>query len=264
MGGKIAILVRKKNGDKVSFKMHSGGAIRICVDDSHVLDEQKFFDRLEAEEFETTSAISMAEHVSFLNSLALFAPYHIGVLLVDHVEKKVFSCNNYRGFMNYTSSVIMGELYRFCGGENPISISDLNLPVDPSEYFGDLDLRRLMRECNNYHESLEFSFNGGHLDVSSFSDLLGAILSSEGIGFDKADVRHAVINYFQEDMKYDLMNYSDIIIKPKGWDVYLGDGSAEHVYKAYEHCKKHSILTDLDELAWADYFEDCQKYESKV
>lgn len=264
MGGKLTIMVRKKNGDKVSFKTHTGASIRLCFDDSHVLDEQKFFERLALEEFNTASANSFAEHVNFLKNPALFAPYHYGLLFIDHVEKKVFCCNNQNGFMEYTTKFIMHDLAR-CMGDTPISVEDLNAPVDPSEYFGDIDIRRLMRECNNYAPNLKFSLAGEDIGVSSFGDLLSKILSAKGISLDESDVREAVYKYYiaSEAMDVDVID-PDVVITHKGWDIYVGDGRYEHVAKVYEHCKAHSILSELDETAWNDYFEDCRKYESNM
>lgn len=263
MGGKLTIMVRKKNGKKVSFKT-STGTMKLFFNDSHVVDEVRFFERLSENNLNTKPAENVEEHLDYDEYGALFAPYHYGLFMVDYMDNKIFACNNFCGFMEYFSRFLMSDLYHFYMGSVPISVSELNLPIDPSEPIGHIDVLRMMRDSNNYSAILDFSFAGNSICVRSFGDLLQAIFESKGIEFDESDIRNALNSYHEMNKgEFVVPAKSDVVITPKGWEVYLGDGTAEHVAKAYEHCKAHSILNDLDERAWAAYLEECLEYEAE-
>ncbi|MEG0869657.1 MAG: hypothetical protein RSG77_21830 [Hafnia sp.] len=259
MGGKVAVLVRKKNGDKVSFKTFTG-SIASLFDDSDVLNEQRFFERLARRKFKTKPAENLKQHYDYENNASLFAPFHYGLLLIDNVEKTIHSCHNFCGFMEYTSEFFMNELQRHYMGDEPVSLKDLDREVDESEVIGDMKLTKVMRECNNYASSLNFNLREKDIEVTCFSDLVKVILTNEGIEFDESDIRCAIKSHYDKK-RHDEIVFGDFLISPKEWKIHLGDGSAEYVSKAFKHCQEHSLLTELDEIAWNDYFEECRKYE---
>lgn len=263
MGGMLTILVRRKNGEKFSFKT-STGTMKLFFDDSHVVDEVKFFDRLTENDLHIRSATNVEEHLDYDEFGALFAPYHYGLFMIDYLDNKIFACNNFCGFMGYFSRFLMFDLYHFYMGNVPIPVSELNMPIDPSEPIGHIDVLRIMRESNNCSVISDFSFAGNSICVNSFGDILRAILASKGIEFEESDVRSALNSYHEMHIgNFVTPTEYDVVITPKGWEVYVGDGTAEHVAKAYEHCKLHSLLTDLDEIAWSEYLEECREYESE-
>lgn len=263
MGGMLTILVRRKNGEKVSFKT-STGTMKLFFDDSRVVDEVKFFDRLIENDLHIRSATNIEDHLDYDEFGALFAPYHYGLFMIDYLENKIFASNNFCGFMGYYSRFLMSDLYHFYMGDVPTPMSELNMPIDPSEPIGHIDVLRMMHESNNCSAISDFSFAGNPIGVNSFGDILRVVLASKGIEFEESDVRSALNSYHEMHRgKFVAPTEYDVVITPKGWEVYQGDGTTEHISKVYEHCKLNSLLTDLDEIAWTDYLQECREYDAE-
>lgn len=246
MGGKVAILMRTSKGEKISFKTHTNnfGAL---FNSAKILDEDNIFKYLNVNKISYDVEQSYIAHGNYENNGALFAPYMYGLLLIDYLEKKVFSYNNYCGYLLLSTDMALNSLnYSICLCEEKVASNSIGIS---DGWHGD-PWHRVSDQILIASPDDKYRLNDEEISFSGVGGFISAILEREGIEINHEDIRESLAKYIDVRKRYiwQFENHNYLQILPHGWNIYNGD--ADDVMSAMEYCCSNGLLTEEDEHEW--------------
>lgn len=250
MGGQLTVMARLTGGRKKSFKIGTG-SLKHKFDRFDILDENAFLKL--AKKFETDNVhLNLDAHDNYDVSVALFAPYHYGLLFIDFENKKLFSCNGYSGFMLHTRDFILSEVQLWGSKQELMEGKVL-----------DSLARGGMEHCEKLKKLLKAFQSGAQIVLND------VVVPTDNMTFDQIFIQHLVPKFIGDealslgekldflmqdfhdgDRKHIAYSWNDIETIPIGWTLFQGSNMVEDLEYVMNYAKQHQLLSDMDVVAW--------------
>lgn len=200
----------------------------------------------------------------------VFAPDDYGITIFDFKNKKVFSCNNYSGFLCFGTEIVCTD-YRRLGfnRQEMIGFKDYknNVVTGLSIYQTDV---AMLSSPSIIHSALKHNckiiVNGNALEIKKDDDYFSVaarIYGKDLFGLSQEDEMKEIrksIN--EEDMgKIKISEYQNIEIEMPSWEFFNGDKSTVYLKEAYNYYNEQGILTSQEKEIWNDEIEDSEDIE---
>jgi hypothetical protein len=255
MGGQLTVMARLTGGRKKSFKIDTG-SLKYKFDRPKILNENAFLKL--AKKFEIDDVhLNLEAHDDYDCSVALFAPYHYGLLFIDFENRKLFSCNGYSGFMLHTSNFLLSEVQLW--GSKP-ELRDGNI-------LASLQRGRLGR-CEHLEKFLDGFSTGAEIRLND-------VVIPNDLTFDKLFIDYLLpksadldalpldkkLDYLMHDLhrgerKYISYSWNDLEVIPAGWTFFQGNNSVEDLEYVMDYARRGDLLSDIDIVAWENHLAE--------
>lgn len=265
MGGKLTLTQITSDGLKKSCKVGTWFLEKMGSLD--FLNETYFNEFVVKNNLFSESKDEIARYDSYDEDSAMFAPYDYGIVVFDFKDKKVFSCNNYNGFLIFGTKNIESE-YEKIGRLQQESSKTYDVKgnmISEKSIYEENDLRlitpRMIESClrnkgNLYIDKTPFIYEENDNYFTVATKIYGKDLSLL--------TKEQEQNYIQEryntnksnDSKYDLKNWLNIEIKKEGWEILNGDGTNEYIKNALTYYDNSNQLTEKENRLWKRYLKE--------
>lgn len=256
----LTLAIRFSNSKIWKGKIHKSSGMSLFENIIFFYDEQKLKDFI-SKFYDIEQDSDLGKHNDYDDQTALFAPYGYGILFIDFFQKKVYSCNDYSGFMNYSVSEIKYELEnRFLKGnfltlDNFIKEENFikrGFALDYSEskmiFTEDRNVKKihtrdyswLFNICSGIDKDVQFEYNASVINKKFIID-----------GKNDFDIVFSVIEMFNEIHANDenAFHLDYLNIKPRGWDFFQGFSDSINC-DFYEDLKKTIVFSKDEDKMW--------------
>jgi hypothetical protein len=209
-------------------------------------------------------------HYDYENDMGMFAPYYYGILLIDFKNKKVYSCNNYNGFLSFGIENVKND-YEKIGihKQTIIEMHDMKGNITHISIFEEnkfeLPTPRMIESCirkkgTMYVDGKEYPIKKEEDYFSVAAKLYGQDLSL--LSYEKA--KSYIKNNRMKDSSdiFSLNGWNNIEIKLDGWEIINGDKSFNYFKEAYDYYSKNQILNDKEKDIWLEEIKETEEKES--
>ena len=268
MGGRLVLAQVTSEGVKKSAKIGTWFLNRLNTLD--LLNEEYFNEVAKKHNLfkETTNNIS--EHNYYESDNAMFAPYHYGILLIDFKDKKVFSCNNYNGFLNFGTNKVAMD-YEVLGHNKQTEIKVQDFEGNVKEVFSifeenpfEYTTPRMLDSCIRNKGCLYL--NGSKYIIKDDDDYFSLASRIYGKDLSKLSKEEAK-KYMYEKMDNNTINslheWTNIQIQKPGWEIINGDRSYLYLKSAYDYYVETHMLSEEEKSIWEEELEELKKQEEK-
>lgn len=268
MGGKLILAQVTSEGVKRSTKI--GTWFLSKMNSVDILNEKYFNEFAEKHSLFQGTTESKEEHNDYENDKGMFAPYFYGILLIDFKDKKVFSCNNYNGFLIFGISNVKNDYEKIGmnkqekikiidmkGNENEVSIfeeNEINLPTP-----------RIIESCirnkgTMYVDGKKYIIKEKADYFSVAAQLYGKDLNLCSKEEAKEYIKNKGKNHSSE---FSLKDWQNIEIKVGGWEIINGDGTFHFIKSAYDYYSTINMLSEKEKEIWIDELSEKEKNQEE-
>jgi hypothetical protein len=238
MGGSIKLMVRME-GEPFLIKETSTGAVRGKLSTLDILSKE-YVQRV----------VKNMRDWRISEGAELFHHHAYGLLLIDHVAKKIMAYNNHAGFLQASTAFLKREYALLA--EDALKTGD-----DVFAHPDDLALG-----FPNTHTVITGLRAGGiiHVKGKLYSEALGHTVESllaEVFGQDLMKAAPKDINDFHRPSKVMTDDIEDIHVSIPGWSIENGFNVPIYLNKALQHCVEEGVLSNEIVDIWK---RDVEKY----
>lgn len=255
MGGQLTVMARLTGGRKKSFKIDTG-SLKHQFDKREILNESAFLKL--AKKFEIDSVhLSLDAHEDYGCSVALFAPYHYGLLLIDFEHRQLFSCNGYSGFMLHTSNFLLSEVQLW--GSKPELRDGKILDSLKKGRLGRCE--HLEKFLGDFKSGAEVKFKNTFIPNDlTFDQIFIDYLMPKSDGLEVLSLDQK-LDYLMHDLhngerKHISYSWNDLEIVPDGWAFFQGNNSVEDLEYVMDYARQRHLLSDIDIVAWENHLTE--------
>lgn len=265
MGGSVNVLIRFSNNEKKAFRIHTSDLKKF--EDPIFLDETRFREQILSQYYKG-EPVNKSEHDDYYSKKTYFSPYAYGALFFDLKEKKVFSSNNYSGFLNILCLSLIPYLTKLVSSSKKMGIS-LYDQEEILEGFNDDNSEIVVLERNKIFESPSRFYTDFYLINYALKNNW-TVKVNDNIIEHNGDFIHFMNTILGKDIIADTVNSFDgldwelipelssniensIDLIPEGWEFIQGDGSPAYVNVLYEYMLKNKIISDEEVVYWNEY-----------
>lgn len=270
MGGRLILAQVTAEGVKKSTKIGTWFLNKLNTLD--LLNEEYFNQVSKKHNLFKETTNNKQEHNDYESDNAMFAPYHYGILLIDFKDKKVFSCNNYNGFLMFgTNKVIMD--YENFGRNKQTEIKVQDFEGNLKEVYSifeetpfEFTTPRMIESCirnkgNLYVNNSRFIIRQDDDYFSIAARIYGQDLSK----LSKEQAKQYIEDKYSRDDDYngqDLKGWTNIEITKPGWEIINGDKSYRYLKSAYDYYTQTNMLNEEEKMLWLKQLEEVKKEEN--
>lgn len=268
MGGRLVLAQITSDGVKKSAKIGTWFLNRLNTLD--LLNEEYFNEVAKKHNLFTETTDKPEEHNDYENDSAMFAPYHYGILLIDFKDKKVFSCNNYNGFLNFGTSKVASD-YEQLGHKKQTEIKIQDFEGNVKEVLSifeenpfEFTTPRMIESCIRNNGCLYL--NGSKFIIKEDDDYFSVaarIYGKDLSKLSKAESRSYITDNWSEENRYNLKSWTNIQITKPGWEIINGDRSYLYLKSAYDYYTETHMLNQDEKALWLEEIEEVKKDEEK-
>lgn len=263
MGGRLILAQVTSQGVKKSCKVGTWFLDKLGSMD--FLNEDYFnkFAKKNKLFLETTE--NMAIHNSYDNDSSMFAPYHYGVIIFDFQKKKVFSCNDYNGFLIFGTSNIEMD-YEKIGRVKQESYKTQDFEgkiLSTTSFYEENDARiptpRMIESC--IRNKGEMYVNNTKIIISGDDDYFSIAARIYGKDLSLLS-REEEKNYLKErnaiddnkSFSHNIEDWTNIEMKKQDWEIFNGDSSSKYIELVLNEYRNK--LTDQETTMWQEYIQE--------
>lgn len=272
--GRLTIAARFSDLETICFKVGKSNQFTEIQNVLFLLDENKFKEFLLEKDYNTDSqSVDYATHTEWDSKKAFFAPFDYGIVFIDFFHKRVFSYNNYSGFLETPVLGAINEFRPLLNNTEFLTQKDMfyNYTYNVTNYKGEIeksyrlfeDFFYFMPLCYNIHQTL---INNGQILIKNYTD------SSDNKIYKDIDTI-TFFNLFKKDY-FEKLNTKcsnsseDITINnipfslhslaclPSGWDFIQDTGEKKSIKKLFFTLKKDIEFTCEEQECWQEYFKE--------
>lgn len=263
MGGRLVLSQVTSDGVKKSTKI--GTWFLNKLNSLDFLDEEYFNKIMKEENIELKEDITEEIFDDYDDDKANFAPYHYGILIFDFKDKKVFSLNNYNGFLIFGQNNIFKD-YEKIGRTKQEEINIYtykdNKPLKSESIYesNNLDIKtpRMIESCIRlggeiYINDKRFIIRKNDDFFSIAAKLYGKDIygmTNEEFSQYSYERNRRLIN---KDGSFDLNDWTNIKIQLPGWEIINGDSTKNYIRSAFYYYSVTNLLTDKEKKLWEDF-----------
>lgn len=262
-GGRLVLSQVTSDGVKKSTKI--GTWFLNKLNSLDFLDEEYFNKIMKEENIELKEDITEEIFDDYDDDKANFAPYHYGILIFDFKDKKVFSLNNYNGFLIFGQNNIFKD-YEKIGRTKQEEINIYtykdNKPLKSESIYesNNLDIKtpRMIESCIRlggeiYINDKRFIIRKNDDFFSIAAKLYGKDIygmTNEEFSQYSYERNRRLIN---KDGSFDLNDWTNIKIQLLGWEIINGDSTKNYIRSAFYYYSVTNLLTDKEKKLWEDF-----------
>lgn len=206
-------------------------------------------------------------HNDYENDCGMFAPYYYGILLIDFKDKKVFSCNDYNGFLCFGINNVISD-YEKIGHlkQTKIEIHDIKGNVIEKTIFEENEFEiptpRMIESCIRkkgvmYVDGKKYMIKEDADYFSIAAQLYGKDLSSLSYEEAKMYIRN---NRMKDVFEFSsFKNWTNIEITMDGWEIINGDKSFHYLKSAYDYYCTTNMLNEKEKEVWLEEIAEAEK-----
>lgn len=214
--------------------------------------------------FNIYSQATLKTHDDYDDRSALFAPYDYGIVFVDFLDKKIYSYQNYSGFMSYSVKMIKSELELLLRGQdftrsNYDDDSKFIIKLYSNGTRGATPHVSNLKKQYNIHYPFWFNLETGIKNNAVFNYKTPSknFILREQKTFDllskTCDIYDELLNPDSSAFYLDFLN-----IAPKGWTVDMLDNS--YISKLYDVLKNKDLFSSEERTIWRNEIERLKEY----
>lgn len=268
MGGRLVLAQVTSEGVKKSAKIGTWFLNRLNTLD--LLNEEYFNEVANKHNLFKETTNNKQEHNDYENDSAMFAPYHYGILLIDFKDKKVFSCNNYNGFLLFGTSKVASD-YEVLGRNKQIEIKIQDSKGNTKEVVSifeenpfEFTTPRMIESCIRnkgcmYVNNSKFIIREDDDYFSIAARIYGKDLSK----LTKEQAKDYIYKKMEDHDFEDLKGWTNIEITKPGWEIINGDRSYYYLKSAYDYYTQTNMLSEEEKNLWLKEIEEVRKDEEE-
>lgn len=273
--GQLTIAARFSDLEIICFKVDKTQELTEIQNILLILDENKFKEFLYEKDYYNKDRLTVdyASHTEYYGRKAFFAPFDYGIVFIDFFHKKVFSYNNYCGFLE---TPVLGAIHNLTPLMNNIDFLNnedvfYNYTYNITNYKNEIeesyrlfdDFFHFMPLCFNIHKTL---LNNGKILIKNYMD------SSDDRIYQDMDTI-SFFNLFKKDyfeklnIKYTppserTESYStpfslhSLACLPPQWEFIQDTGEKESIEKLFITLKNDIEFTAEEQEYWQKYLKE--------
>ena len=229
------------------------------------LKNEKKFKEFLYSKYVPSNSVSEKDHDDYDNENALFAPYCYGLVFIDFVENKIYSYNDYSGFLIFHAAnlvfsyIIDNERGQEFIDSVIVKVTRIlkakieNKTLD-DEY---LSIERYVYSNFGYFAILIDAANNGQQLAYKSDDEIVDLLNKE-----KKDAKTLLFeviekykNIYGED---DGFYMDEVSVVLEGWDI-ISKSGGDDIKELYEILKSKISFTDVENKIWNDFIKNYEK-----
>lgn len=263
MGGRLVLTQITSEGQKKSSKI--GTWFLNKLNSLDFLDEKYFNEFMKREN--VSLEVDEGDDIfdDYDEDKANFAPYHYGILIFDFKNKKVFSLNNYNGFLIFGQNNVFTDYEKIGRTKQEeikiYSFKDNQLQRIESIYDSNnlnISTPRMIESCIRLNG--EMYINDKKFIIRENDDFfsIAAKLYGKDI-FGMTNEEFSQYSYerdrkiINKDGSFDLNDWTNINIKLPGWEIINGDSSKDYIRSTYYYYDFNNELTVKEKRLWEDF-----------
>lgn len=275
--GRLTIAARFSDLEVVCFKIEKTKEFTEIQNVLFLLDENKFKEFLSEKDYYNKDRLTIdyATHTEYDSRKAFFAPFDYGIVFIDFFSKKVFSYNNYSGFLE---TPVLGAIHDFRSLLNNtefLSQEDIfyNYTYNVTNYKGEIqtsyrlfeDFFYFMPLGYNIHQTL---INNGKISIKNYANILDENIYKDidtitffnlfkTNYFEKLNIKYIPRSERTEPYSYsNPFSFHSIACLPSGWDFIQDTGEKKSIEELFFTLKKDVEFTCEEQECWQQYFKE--------
>lgn len=263
MGGRLVLGQITSDGRKKSVKI--GTWFLNKLNSLDFLNEEYFNNFMKREKISLELDESDEIFDDYDDDKANFAPYHYGILIFDFKNKKVFSLNNYNGFLIFGQNNVFKD-YEQIGRNRQeeikiYSFKDNDLQRTESIYDSNnlnITTPRMIESCIRIGGEMiindkKFTIRKNDDFFSIAAKLYGKDIygmTNEEFSQYSYERNRKILN---DDGSFDLNDWTNIKIQLPGWELINGDSTKNYIRSAYYYYDFNNELSLKEKKLWEDF-----------
>lgn len=273
--GRLTIAARFSDLEVVCFKIAKTKEFTEIQNVLFLLDENKFKEFLSEKDYYNKDrfTVDYATHTEYDSKKAFFAPFNYGIVFIDFFNKKVFSYNNYSGFLETPVLGAINDIRVLLNNKDFLTQEDIfyNYTYNVTDYKGEIktsyrlfeDFFYFMPVCYNIHQTL---INNGQISIKNYADSLDEKIYKDidtitFFNLFKTDYFEKLnIEYIQPSERTEPYNIPfslhSIACLPAEWDFIQDTGEKKSIEELFFTLKKDIEFTCEEQECWQQYFKE--------